>query len=71
MMIFKKALPRRTFLKGAAATVALPLLDSMTPAFASALDTAGKPPLRLGYIYVPNGIIRERWLPAKIGRAHV
>lgn len=67
MMIFKKALPRRTFLKGLGATVALPLLDSMTPAFAGALDTNGKPALRLGYVYVPNGIIRERWLPAKTG----
>ena len=67
MMIFRKSIPRRAFLRGLGATLALPLLDSMTPAFATALDTGGQPPLRLAYVYVPNGIIRERWLPAKTG----
>jgi len=40
MMIFKKAIPRRTFLRGVGATVALPLLDSMVPAFAATGDKA-------------------------------
>jgi len=48
-------LPRRTFLRGLGATMALPLLDSMTPA-ASAVAPAA-PPVRLGYVYTPNGII--------------
>ena len=67
MMVFKKAIPRRTFLQGLGATIALPLLDGMVPAFAGALDITKSPALRLGYIYVPNGIIRDVWLPAKVG----
>ena len=67
MMIFKKAIARRTFLRGVGATIALPLLDSMIPAFAG--DTASKPPVRLGFVYVPNGIIMEKWTPAAEGAA--
>ena len=67
MMIFKKALARRTFLRGLGATVALPLLDGMVPAFAGALDTSSKPAPRLSYIYVPNGRIMDRWTPKKDG----
>ena len=52
MIITGKAVPRRTFLKGVGATVALPFLDSMVPAFAA----APKPPVRLAFMYVPNGI---------------
>ena len=63
MMICKKAIPRRTFLRGLGASIALPFLDSMVPAFAASTDA----PLRLAYVYVPNGIIREAWLPAKTG----
>ncbi|MCH8268736.1 MAG: DUF1552 domain-containing protein [Acidobacteria bacterium] len=63
MMIFKKAIPRRTFLRGVGATVALPLLDSMVPAFAATGDKA-KPVQRLGFIYNPNGRIMEKWLPS-------
>ena len=48
MFILKKALPRRTFLKGAGASLALPFLDAMVPAFAA---TSADRPLRLGYIY--------------------
>lgn len=67
-MIFKKAIPRRTFLQGVSATLALPLLDAMTPAFAAgALDTAGKPGTRLAYVYVPNGIMMDHWTPASTG----
>ena len=56
MIITKKALPRRTFLRGLGTTLALPLLDSMLPAF-SAVSAATKSPVRLGYMYTPNGII--------------
>ncbi len=67
MMIFKKAIPRRTFLRGIGASLALPLLDGMVPAFAGALDTAAKPALRMSMVYVPNGIIMDKWTPAKEG----
>ena len=56
MIVTRKTLPRRTFLRGLGTTMALPLLDSMIPAFAS-LGAAGRPPVRLGYVYTPNGII--------------
>ncbi|HWP84003.1 MAG TPA: DUF1552 domain-containing protein, partial [Terriglobia bacterium] len=67
MMIFKKAIPRRTFLRGLGASIALPLLDGMVPAFAGALDTTANPQLRVAYIYIPNGILRDSWLPAETG----
>ena len=67
MMIFKKAIPRRAFLRGLGATVALPLLDSMVPAFASATDAAAKPARRFSVFYVPNGVIMEKWTPAAVG----
>jgi hypothetical protein len=56
MIITNKALPRRTFLRGVGATMALPLLDSMFPAM-SAARAAARPAVRLGYVYTPNGII--------------
>jgi Protein of unknown function (DUF1552) len=56
MMITNKTLPRRTFLRGLGTTLALPLLDSMVPAF-SPVGAAAKPAMRLGYVYTPNGII--------------
>jgi len=63
MFITKKALARRTFLRGLGATVALPFLDSMVPA----LSAAPKSTPRLGFIYVPNGIIQEQWFPSEVG----
>jgi hypothetical protein len=68
MMIFKKALPRRTFLRGMGATLALPLLDGMVPALAGAQGRP-KSPTRLSFIYVPNGIIMGKWTPAATGSA--
>jgi len=65
MIVTKKALPRRTFLRGMGATLALPLLDGMMPAFAA--PAASKPIQRLGIAYVPNGIIMESWTPAADG----
>ncbi|MSO20561.1 MAG: DUF1552 domain-containing protein [Acidobacteria bacterium] len=70
MMIFKKAIPRRTFLRGAGAALALPLLESMSPALAgssSVADPALNRPQRLGFVYVPNGIIMDHWTPDSVG----
>jgi hypothetical protein len=58
MIITKKALDRRTFLRGAGAAIALPLLDSMTPALAAAKAA----PLRVAWFYVPNGIDMRNWV---------
>ena len=67
MMIFKKAMPRRTFLRGLGTALALPLLDGMVPAFARAADTAAKPAGRLSIVYLPNGIMMDKWTPATEG----
>ncbi len=69
MMIFKKVIPRRTFLRGAGATLALPLLDGMVPAFAGALDASAKPAVRLSIVFVPNGRIMDHWTPQAEGAA--
>jgi hypothetical protein len=63
-MITKKHLPRRAFLRGVGTAMALPFLDAMVPAFAS---TIAKPVTRMGFVYVPNGIIAKDWLPAAEG----
>jgi Protein of unknown function (DUF1552) len=55
-------LPRRTFLRGMGATLALPLLDAMFPAFTVGAKAAGQPP-RYGFVYVPHGVILDRFLP--------
>ena len=62
-MIAKKHLPRRTFLQGVGATIALPYLDAMTPAFAA----AEKPVTRAAFVYSANGIIMNDWTPAETG----
>ena len=67
MMIFKKTIPRRTFLKGAGTTLALPLLDAMVPAFARGAETGAKPVVRLSTVFVPNGRIMQKWTPATEG----
>jgi hypothetical protein len=67
MIITRKAIPRRTVLRGLGATLALPLLDGMVPAFAAIRTTAARPKSRLGLIYVPHGAIMERWTPAADG----
>ena len=60
MIITKKALPRRTFLRGMGAAVALPLLDAMVPALAAA---PVRPVRRLGYVFIPMGSDINRWTP--------
>jgi hypothetical protein len=67
MFITKKSLPRRTFLRGMGATLALPLLDSMIPARTLLAQTAAKPLPRLGFVYVPHGAIMDKWTPASVG----
>ena len=67
MTIFKKCIPRRTFLRGAGTALALPVLDAMFPAFASAAQTGSGRATRLSFFTVPNGIIMEKWTPAASG----
>ena len=66
-MITKKSLPRRTFLRGVGASLALPLLDGMVPAFAAVRTSAAKPVRRLFTGYVPNGVIMGQWTPPTEG----
>lgn len=66
MIVTKKAIPRRTMLRGIGAALALPLLDSMVPAF-SATSKAANPINRFGVVYVPNGMIMKDYLPLTEG----
>jgi len=67
MFISKLSLPRRTFLRGAGATVALPLLEAMVPAMTAFAKTAAAPQRRFGAIYIPHGAIMDQWTPATVG----
>jgi hypothetical protein len=69
MIITRKAIPRRTVLRGFGAALALPLLDSMIPAFAAQADRAATRVRRLGVVYVPNGMVMKDWTPAAEGSA--
>lgn len=64
MILTRKHLSRRMMLRGAGAAMALPVLDAMTPAMAATAKTA---PMRMAFVYVPNGIIMEHWTPATAG----
>ncbi len=68
MMIFKKSISRRTFLRGAGAALAVPMLDAMCPAFTSAAETESNLAKRLSFFTVPNGIIMEKWTPPTVGK---
>lgn len=63
MIVTKKALPRRTFLRGAGTTLALPLLDAMVPSLTALSKTPAQPVRRLGFVYVPMGSDITRWTP--------
>ncbi len=63
MIITRKALPRRTFLRGMGATVALPLLDAMVPSMTALARTPAAPVRRLGFVYMPMGCDLPRWTP--------
>src|SRR5919197_2739696 len=66
MIVTRKALSRRTFLRGAGVGLALPLLDAMVPAFSAAAAASG--PRRLGYIYIPMGMNWNAWIPKDEGK---
>ncbi|MDB6028622.1 MAG: hypothetical protein JWM68_4845 [Verrucomicrobiales bacterium] len=63
MIITKKFLPRRTFLRGMGAVMALPLLEAMVPAATPLAKTAANPVRRLGFVFIPMGCDRTRWTP--------
>jgi uncharacterized protein DUF1552 len=63
MFLTKRHLQRRTFLKAAGASLALPLLDAMIPAATALAKTAAAPRPRLGFIYFPHGAVMENWTP--------
>src|SRR5215216_3239995 len=63
MMISKMALPRRTFLRGVGATMALPLLDAMIPSLTAQAQTVASPVRRLGFVYIPMGSHIASWMP--------
>jgi hypothetical protein len=65
MIITGTHLPRRTFLRGLGASIALPMLDAMTPALAKAAPAGG--PKRLVFTYVPNGVSMTGWTPTGTG----
>src|SRR5688500_17572647 len=65
MVIHKKAIHRRAFLRGAGAALTLPLLDAMIPALGHAAETTR--PIRLSFIEVPNGIMMDKWTPKTEG----
>ena len=78
MFLTKKHLSRRTVLKGAGVTLALPLLDAMIPAATALAQTAGAPKLRMGFFYIPHGAIMgntsfgpemDKWTPSGSGDA--
>ena len=76
MFIFKKHISRRTVLKGAGVTVALPFLDAMVPAATAMAQTAANPKLRSGFFYIPHGAVQfdtklgpdaDAWTPSGSG----
>ena len=69
MMITKKALSRRTVLRGLGAAVSLPLLDAMVPSLTALQLTPAQPRMRFGAVYVQNGVIPGQWFPTAEGSA--
>src|SRR6516225_11913527 len=76
MFIFKKHISRRTAIKGAGVTLALPFLDAMVPAATAQAQTAAVPKIRAGFFYIPHGAIMyntshgpamDRWTPSGAG----
>jgi hypothetical protein len=66
MIVTRKHLPRRTFLRGVGATIALPWLDAMVPAFSASAQV--KAPVRLVFAYTPNGTMMQHWTPKGVGK---
>ena len=63
MIISKKMLPRRTVLRGLGTALALPMLDAMVPALSGISGRAAEPVRRLGWVYCPNGMAMDAWMP--------
>jgi hypothetical protein len=68
MYLTRKHLSRRTVLKGAGASIALPLLDAMIPAGTALAQTAAAGSSRLGFVYFPHGALQNEWEPPQTGR---
>jgi hypothetical protein len=68
MILTRKHLSRRAFLRGAGTAIGLPLLDAMVPALGWARGADEQPPVRLCYVYVPNGMVMANWTPAAQGK---
>ncbi len=68
MMLTKKSLPRRRFLRGIGVGLALPLLDAMVPAMTAMAATPANPVRRLGFVYMPMGSTITKWTPQEVGR---
>jgi hypothetical protein len=68
MFLSKKHLSRRAVLKGAGATLALPLLDAMIPAGTALAQTPAAASPRLAFVYFPHGALEEEWTPRAVGR---
>src|SRR5215208_4924507 len=71
MIVTRKAISRRTVLRGMGTALALPLLDAMVPALTAQVKTPAKAVRRFGVVYHPNGVIYENWVPKGIGRDFV
>src|SRR4051812_44888267 len=67
MILTRKSLPRRTFLKGMGTAVALPFLDAMIPAASGQSASRAARPVRMAFVYVPNGIDMRHWNPSYEG----
>ena len=68
MFLTRKHLSRREILKGAGATIALPLLDAMIPAGTALAQTVAAASPRLGFVYFPHGALQDEWQPKQTGR---
>ena len=67
MFITKKHLSRRSVLRGAGSSIALPLLDAMIPASTALANTAANVQSRLGFVFFPHGAVMDRWTPTTTG----
>lgn len=69
MIVTKKAIPRRVVLQGLGASIALPLLDGMVPALTAQARTPARRIKRFGVVYLPNGVVIQKWTPTATGDA--
>ena len=65
--LHKGHLGRRTFLRGVGTAIALPWLDAMVPRTARAASAAAKPPVRMAFLFSPNGVVGSSWTPTDVG----